>query len=236
MRRLSIYMLILILPVSLLAGQTSIYDIQFTNNPGSDGTYPSPYRGQVVTTTGIVVAMDYLNGGFYISEPEGGAWRGIYVQDNNREVQVGDRVTINGEVAENFGFTVLRNINSLRINNSGNQIPNPYPVSTSELAQSEAYESVLVQVSNVSVVGSESQHDITVISDGSGNCRVNNTLLSLRDQRNNFHSSEIYSKIIGIIDYRYGEYRLNPRTFYDLVRSPVGAGKSSWGRIKFLYR
>lgn len=236
MKRLSINALILILPAALLAGQVSIYDIQFTNNPGSDGTYPSPYRGQTVTTTGIVTAMDYVNGGFYMSEPEGGPWRGIYVQDNNREVQVGDRISITAEVAEHFGFTILRNINSLRVNTSGNPLPAPHPVSTSELAASEAYESVLVQVSNVSVTGNESQHDIAVISDGSGNCRVNNSLLSLRDERVSFINGNIYSKITGIVDYRYGEFRLNPRTLDDIVRSPLGAGKSSWGRIKFLYR
>ncbi|MBT4132187.1 MAG: hypothetical protein HOE44_15885, partial [Candidatus Marinimicrobia bacterium] len=38
----------LLLPLFMLA-DVSIYDIQFTTSAG-DGTYPSPYAGQTVTT------------------------------------------------------------------------------------------------------------------------------------------------------------------------------------------
>jgi len=226
----------MLLPILLAGNQVGIYDIQFTNSPGSDGTYPSPYRGQVITTSGIVVAMDGLNGGFYLSEPQGGVWRGIYVQESAREVRVGDYISIVGEVCEHFGYTLLRNITRLEMKTSGNLLPTPSLVTTNELSVSEAYEGVLVQVTNVTVGNFDVSNDVRYVTDGSGNCGVNNSLLSSNEYKNVFITNEVYSRIIGLVDYRYGNYRLNPRNLEDFYRSPVGAGKPSWGRIKFLYR
>lgn len=236
MKRLSILILLIAVPALLLAGRVSIYDIQFTNNPGSDGTYPSPFRGQTVATSGIVIAIDLHNGGFYISEPQGGPWRGIYVQENVREVRIGDYIHLTGEVSESFGYTLIRNVSELQVVTSGNQLPQPYQVSTGELAQTEAYEGVLVRISNVTVAGVDTQTDLRLVNDGSGICRINERLLSSRNERNIYMNNELYTKIVGIVDYRFGEYRLNPRNLEDFARSPVGVSKPSWGRIKYLYR
>ncbi len=87
MRSLAIFILTL-LPM-LLIGQTSIYDIQHTTVAG-DGTYPSLYDGQTVTTGGIVTVTGYNGGRYFISSPEGGPWNGLFVYDNNYSPNVGD--------------------------------------------------------------------------------------------------------------------------------------------------
>ena len=227
---------ILLIPIFLYSGQTSISEIQFTNNSGTDGTYPSPYRNQIVNTSGIVTAINLRSGGFYISEPQGGPWSGIFINDRTREVRVGDLVEITGEVAEQFGFTMIRNVRRLRVVSSGNPLPPPTPVTTSELAVSEAYESVLVQISNATINGRSDRADVLLINDGSGICRLSDGLYSPGENLLSITTGTVYSRIIGVVDYRFGEFRINPRHSADLQQTTVGTGKPSWGRIKSLYR
>ncbi len=77
----------------------SIYDIQYTSDPGPNGTYPSPYEGQIVITGGIVCGIDFNDGRFFITSGDGGEWNGIYVYDDDQTVAVGDSVVIEAEVA-----------------------------------------------------------------------------------------------------------------------------------------
>jgi predicted extracellular nuclease len=234
----SLFVLLAILSVPLLAysGSTSIYDIQYTANSGFDGTYPSPLRGQIVTVSGIVTAIDSINDGFYISESEGGPWRGIYISDNRREVIVADSVILTGEVYESFGFTGIRNVRQLKVESRNNPLPPPVAVSTGELAVSEAYEGVLVKFSNVTATGHSRHRNVWLINDGSGACRVVNGFLSDRIEVKSLITNELYSKIIGVVDYRYGEYRVNLRSPNDIMKAPLGIDKPSWGKIKSLYR
>ncbi len=228
--------IIFMIPLFLYSGQTSIYDIQYTNNTGTDGTYPSPLRNQTVTTNGIVTAINYRTGGYYLSEPEGGPWRGIYVNDRNRAIRVGDLVELTGEVYEHFGFTTLRNVRELKVISSNNPLPAPTAVTTGELAISEAYEGVLVLVTNVSVTGKTEEGDAWMINDGSGTSRLGDGFIPVNDRRFTITNGESFSQVTGIVDYRYGEYRVSPRTISDLQRSTVGVSKPSWGRIKSYYR
>ncbi|MBW6516494.1 MAG: hypothetical protein K0B81_07780 [Candidatus Cloacimonetes bacterium] len=228
--------LLLVLPIFLYSGQTSIYDIQYTNNSGTDGTYPSAYRNQIVTTSGIVTATGYRNGGFFISEPEGGPWRGIYINDRSREVRLGDLVELTGEVTEQFGFTTIRNVRQLKVISSNNSLPAPALVTTGELAVSEAYEGVLVQLANVSVSGYGNQNEVWLINDGSGLSRLGTGFINNVNTGLNISTGHSYSRVIGVVDYRFGEYRINPRNGNDLLSSPVGVNRPSWGRIKSYYR
>ncbi len=236
MKRLNLLIVFLIVPFLLMAKQVSIFEIQFTNNPGSDGTYPSSYRGRIVTTTGIVTAINHAEDGFYISEPQGGPWRGIYVEYFGHNIRIGDNIELTSEVSESFGFTMLRNIYDLKIIASGNPLPKPYSISTHDLATNEAYEGVLVKLNNVTVKGQESRRGVFIVDDGSGSCRINNTILNEQQGRKIALNNDSYSTIVGVVDYRFGEYRLNPRDNDDFTASPLGTNKPSWGRIKFLYR
>ncbi len=233
----AIFVLIL-LPVFAFSNPTSvsIYEIQYTNNPGVDNTYPSPYRDQIVTTQGIVTAVDFVNKGFYLSERESGAWRGVFVHSVNRELKIGDELILTGEVFEHFGFTTIKNARQVRIISRSNQLPPPVLVATNECAVSEAYEGVLIQISDVTIVGNSPHKNVILANDGSGVCRIVRGFLSERNEKSMLVQGESFLRIVGIVDYRFGEYRINARNSSDLTLSPVGVNKPSWGRIKTLYR
>ena len=61
----NIILIIFVINITILFS-LSIYDIQYTTNPGPNGTYPSPYEGQTVTTGGIVHGIDFNNGRFFL--------------------------------------------------------------------------------------------------------------------------------------------------------------------------
>ncbi|MDP8227329.1 MAG: hypothetical protein P9L89_06805, partial [Candidatus Celaenobacter polaris] len=76
MKKLIIFLVVFLFVGTLSA--TTIYDVQYTTDPGGDNTYPSTYEGQEVTITGIVNATEWTGykDNFFISMPEGGAWKG----------------------------------------------------------------------------------------------------------------------------------------------------------------
>ena len=114
--------MIFILNITILFS-ISIYDIQYTTDPGPNGTYPSPYEGQIVTTGGIVNAIDFNDGRFFITSGDGSEWIGIYVYDDGQSVAVGDSVIIEAEVYEYWGFTELSNLISCDVISSGHSMP-----------------------------------------------------------------------------------------------------------------
>jgi len=68
-----IIIIVLLILSSVVLGET-VYDIQYTTDPGG----ASPLEGSTVTVTGIVTAINwYVSGNanrFFISDPEGGEW------------------------------------------------------------------------------------------------------------------------------------------------------------------
>ncbi|MBU1880383.1 hypothetical protein KKA08_00005, partial [bacterium] len=74
--------LMLMLWAGLVCAET-IYDIQYTTDPGGD----SPLLGQTVTITGFVTAEGYAFGGaYYFVQDADPPWSGIRVDDVNRDV------------------------------------------------------------------------------------------------------------------------------------------------------
>ena len=129
--------------------QVCIYDIQYTTVSG-DGSYPSLYNGQSVTTSGIVTATDYLGGRYFISSSEGGAWNGIFVYDNNYSPTIGDNILITGLVAEYQGYTEIKNLTSFEVISTSNTLPETAKIGTGDIT-SEAFEGVLVEINNCDV-------------------------------------------------------------------------------------
>jgi len=91
-------------------GLTSIYDIQYTTEPGPEGTYPSLLADQTISSSGIVTAVGYggYDNDFFISSPEGNPWEGVYIYFADASPSIGDMVEITGDVYEYYGFTELR--------------------------------------------------------------------------------------------------------------------------------
>ena len=138
-----------------------VYDIQ-----GNDAA--SPLVGRVVTVSAIVTGDFQDNdantsnnlGGFYVQElapdSDSDTSEGVFVFDGNNpaiDVSVGDRVTVEGTVAENFGETQLQ-ATSVAVTGSGLIEPTDINLPIAELianadnvlvANLERYEGMLVR-------------------------------------------------------------------------------------------
>ncbi|MCF7911931.1 MAG: T9SS type A sorting domain-containing protein [Candidatus Cloacimonetes bacterium] len=210
MRR--VLLLLVLLIMSSVIWSETVYDIQYTTDPSGD----SPLAGQIVTVSGIVTATNwYVSGNanrFFISDPEGGEWHGIFVFNYDFEVELGDEVELTAEVSEYFGFTELTNLTELTVLSSGNPVPEPLEVTTLAVSGTEAYESVLVQVNDVVVTVGPNNYGEAFIDDGSGECQTDDAMYSYEPVAGNE-----YQYIIGIVDYSYDEYGLNPRSAMDVA-------------------
>jgi len=188
----------------------SIYDIQYTTDPSGD----SPYEGDTVTVTGIVTATGYFSSGntrFFISDPEGGAWRGIYVYEFDTGINIGDEVEVTGTVVEYYGLTELSYCD-VTVLSSGNLVPPAVEINTAEVSD-EMYEGVLVTVSDVEVTGNPDNYGEWQADDGSGECQLDDSIyeypgVSVGDE---------FIKITGVVDYNFSSYDINPRSANDFI-------------------
>ena len=153
---------------------TSIYDIQFTTDASGD----SPLANQSVVTEGIVTAVKYnssaVQQGFYLQDAPG-AWNGVYVFSSTPVVQIGDKVSVTGTVAEYNKLTEITPLTASSIISSGNALPSATVVTALD-AQTEGYEGVLVTVKNLNCTSGSSGS--FVLSDGTANITAYKNLFS----------------------------------------------------------
>jgi DNA repair exonuclease SbcCD nuclease subunit len=210
--------LVLLISSSVLFG-ISIYDIQYTTNPGG-GTYPSPYEGQIVTTGGIVSGIDYNNNHFFICSSSGSPWNGIYVYDNEQNVAVGDSVIIEAEVYEYYGFTELTNLEYCNIISSGNQLPEPVITTTQNADSQENLESVLIEIHDVYVTQTYDEYGEWKISDGSESCYIGIGFFDLQEFGFPLVLDYPFAAVKGIMSFEWGEFKLNCRSLGSIQSAP----------------
>lgn len=182
----------------------SIYDIQYTTDPSGD----SPYKGQTVTTSGVVSLVG--SDGYVIQDRQGGAWNGVYVYDSGHSPHLGDEIEITGEVAEYYGLTELKNIASLVTLSTGNGIPTAEVTATE--AMTETHEGVLVAVYAVTVTDPSLGHGEWEISDASGSARVDDEFYAYSPTQD-----QNLTMVRGVVWYGYGSYKIEPRSAADIV-------------------
>jgi predicted extracellular nuclease len=232
-----IFLAILLCGAVLLSG-ISIFQIQFTTDSGRDNTFPSKYVGKTVTVEGIVTATGYKSGGFFISEPAGGAWRSIYIRSTNSNLKQGDKVIIRGSVDEYYGMTCIQNVSKITIIDSHHPLPFANLITSGQITtpeQAEAYECTLVKVQNTTCIQSQMGSSKLMINDGSGQCCVGDQLVS--EPTRQYKSGALFNSLVGIVCYAYGDYTINPRSKADVsVMVPVFNQNRSWGKIKSIYK
>ncbi len=215
MKKLVLF-LILAFSVAILSA-TTIYDIQYTTNAG-DGTYPSPLVDQEVTVTGIVTGVGFTSAqSFFISDPEGGAWHGVMVYGADAtDLQVGDEVEVTGTVTEYYGYTEIGQTPTVTVLSSGNEVPAPVEIGCSQV--DEAVEGCLVKLPEVTVAQEQDQYGQWLVTDGQGVCQIDDGFFYLDevDPPIVITVGETFPFIIGLCDYSYGEFGINPRTPADL--------------------
>ncbi|MBN1250720.1 MAG: metallophosphoesterase [Bacteroidales bacterium] len=197
-----------------LFAQTSIYDIQYTTVSG-DGSYPSLYNGQSVTTGGFVTATDYLSGQYFISSSNGGAWQGIFIYDNNYSPNIGDSILITGLVTEYQGYTEIKNLTHFEVISTLNLLPETAKISTTDVT-SEAFEGVLVETNSCDVSSIYDTSGNWWVNDGSGDCEISTGIFNLKEYAFSLIQNYTFNKIIGVIGINSGLKKLHPRSIEDI--------------------
>ncbi|HMA62162.1 MAG TPA: metallophosphoesterase [bacterium] len=213
--RLRKYILpLLMISLQIGLGKVSIHDIQYTTQPGQEGTYPSSYADQTVTTGGIVTGVGFNGQSYFISSSSGGEWSGLFVYDDNYSPDIGDSIIVKGEIYEYYGLSEIKNLESFEIISSNNELPKPVAVSTNDLS-SEKYESVLVQIDSMKVHKTYDEQGNWQVDDGSGECIIGNGFFNLEYYGFPLLESYRIGNLRGILSYSWGTFRLHPRNISD---------------------
>lgn len=180
----------------------SIYDIQYTTDPGGN----SPYNNTNILTGGIVTATHSTG---YFIQSGSGPWRGIFVFNNSNTPQRGDSVTFNAQVTEYFNMTQLQNVTNFNIVSSGNPLPAESVVNT-QTAGTEPYEGVLVKVNNATCTNPSAGFGEWTLNDGSGAVNADDLLFTYTPTLNTVYT------VTGVVYYSFGTYKILPRDINDI--------------------
>lgn len=107
----------------------------------------SPQAGNRVTVSGIATYAD--PSGYAIADAGGGPWSGIYVADLYHRPNPGDHVRLNALVQESGSLTQLTGVSNYVVLASNQTVP-VTAIRGNELG-TEAYEGVLVRITNITV-------------------------------------------------------------------------------------
>lgn len=212
-----------VLPLSAF---TSIYDIQFVPEEAEDDA--SRLVGQQVTTVGVVTGV-FPSTGYFLEDPRGGPWNGIWVREEKETLPPrGAYIELKGTVAEFFGRTQLENVvsDSIIVHSVENPLPIPVRVSTADIGtgrpSAESYEGVLVRVGPVTVVNAnpDAPDDFGewLIADTSG---VAVRVGSLGDYSYEPVEGDELAYVQGPLDFTFGDRKIEPRDDKDIGTQPV---------------
>lgn len=201
-------LVILFLPIGALsaagASTLAIQEIQSNAYPSGWSTY----TGEEVTISGVVTATYY--DGYVVAEAPG-PWGAIFVYSIADGPEIGDEVQLTGTVHEYYDMTEIEDVTDFSVISTGNAVV-PTPVNLSDVMQ-EQYESVLISLSDVSVVF-VSDYDEWVVSDGTPDyaiCDILSDYIYFPEVGDHVDS------VTGILFYAYGAFMLEPRFTNDIV-------------------
>jgi predicted extracellular nuclease len=183
-----------------------IFDIQLTDDPSGD----SRFAGRTVTTRGIVTAVFEAGDRVFIQDPAGGPWSGIFLFRPTPGPAVGDEVEVTGRVHEFKGITEIEE-GQITILSHDNPLPAPRSIAAGDAAQ-EQWESVLLQVENVSVTDPNLGHGEWLVSDDSGALRVDD----LGSYSYRPSAGDALDFVAGPLYYSFDNFKLEPRDDADI--------------------
>jgi len=206
--------IISLLVVGFVVGQTAttIYDIQ---TDLIDDSTEVEISG--IVTTGV--DEDHSGSGFHLQDGSG-MYSGIFIFGAEVEPARGDQVTVQGTYVEYYEMAEIEGLPIVTINSSGNPVPEP-EILTLDQADWEPWESVLLQIQNVSRVG-EFDYSEWWVTDGVDTMKIDNSgTYTLEPQ-----IGETFVSITGPLVYNFGAFKVAPRTDEDLVlAAPVIAAE-----------
>ena len=190
----------------------SIYDLQYTTVAG-DGTYPSLYVDEVVTTTGTVCAL--LTKGFILSEATG-PWRSIYsYTGTGAKPQLGGEYLLRGTLTEYWGTTEF-SYPGRAYQGTGDDVCTPTVVTALDVpantaSQSEAYESTIVEYHTITITAVETYG--ALFKDSSGGT---GSIGKLSYYPADMAVGQRYVYVRGPLIYDRDRYRVMPPTAADI--------------------
>ncbi len=197
---------------------TSIYNIQYTNDP----TGNSPFANSTVLTGGIVTAIHST--GFFVQSGTG-PWSGIFVFNNTNTPNRGDSVTFSAQVEEYFGMTQLKNVSNFTVVNSGNTVL-PTVVTTAQ-AGSEAYEGVLVKVEFATCSNASAGFGEWTVWNSPTSINIDDMIFAFTPTQGAAYD------VTGPVYYSFSTYKILPRDANDIVLvSQVGMQENQLENIK----
>lgn len=177
-------------------------------------------EGAPVQIEGVVVTAVRAEAGFFVQDPAGGPYTGLYVYDfGANAVAVGDVVTVDGTYLEYYDLTELEDV-TVTVTGSA-ALPEAITTTACDLmADPEPYESMRVHLSSGTVSDenadaadgeTEPDYDEFVID---GCLRIDDFLDESIDQP---ALGTTYSSIDGVFLFSYENYKLAPRSASELV-------------------
>jgi hypothetical protein len=181
-------------------------DLQRTTDPGGD----SPLVGQSVLVEGVVTAVSPHGFFYYLGDPAGGEWGGIRVDGAALARRVGERVAVEGIVAEVSNETRL--LETAASSHGPGETPRPARITVADLRNGERWEGVLVEIENVTVTSLTSDFGEFDFSDRTGGGG------EVDDEF--FHSyvsdpGDTFEWIRGPVGYGFGDFHVEPRSDRD---------------------
>jgi len=204
----------------------SIYEIQYTNDPGGN----SPLLDDTVATFGIVTAV--FGSSFTVEEQPGGPWHGVYVYrayDAQPAVMIGDSVYVMGVVNEYHSMTEInaRYYGEVAIIRREVSLPETTVIGFADVEE-EKFEGSLVLIKNVKFVesGVFEGNSLYHIIDTTGS----ETALVWIKNTTDIPGTPIPSGILDLVSIfsQYDHYELLPRSpedFMGLLEENVGTKK-----------
>jgi predicted extracellular nuclease len=178
--------------------------------------------GDPVTVTDVIVTspLTFKKDGFFVQDPQGGEFSGIYVYINMHAVNVkpGDKVTVTGVYDEFFDFSQIKiaGPGDVVVNGNG-PVPAPAVVAADDIATggplAENYEAVLVRVEDVTVSTAADNFGEWIVE---GSLHVDDLFFAKADWPLPM-VGDTFTSLTGPLAYSFDNFKLSPRTAADLV-------------------
>lgn len=192
--------------------ENTIYEIQQGMVPVKS---PVTVKGAIVTSP-----LTFKKDGFFIQDPMGGEWSGIYVYTGANAVAIkpGDVVDVEGTYDEYFDFSQIAIADPAKVVVTGTApVPAPELVAAADVTaggpKQENYEGVLVSVEGVQVAAVNPMFGEFELTDG---LFVDDLFFAKADWKLPM-VGDMYMSLTGPLSYSFMEARLNPRTAADIV-------------------
>lgn len=174
----------------------------------------------LVTLKGVIVTspLTQSGDGFFVQDQGGGAWSGMYIylrgSFDSLYLEVGDKIDVTGTYVEYYDFSELTvtAMDDIEVVGEGS----PVVTAITEVGDPEQWESVLVSMADQSFTTCPNNYGETSLS---GGLKVNDLFYAYEAER-----GATVDEIIGLMEYSFSEYKLNPRSSADLVGFQAGSG------------